>query len=82
MNVIKEKMVMNIKDIESYIGVIMYSGEIVLYFVCKNNRYVLCLYFLFNDRYKKIFFEKKFIYGWNVVYFVVVGGQKKIMDIF
>lgn len=81
MNAIKEKMVMNIKDIESYIGVTTYSGETVLHLACKNNRYALCSYLLSNDRYKKILLEKKSIHGWNAAHFAAVGGQKKIMDI-
>lgn len=37
----------------------MYCGYMVLYFVCKNDKYYLCVVLLFDDNNVKLLLEKK-----------------------
>lgn len=52
-NVLKLLKIIDLINVED----IMFSGEIVLYFVCKNKRYEMCVFLLFDNNYKIFFWR-------------------------
>lgn len=58
-----------------------YDGRTVLHIACKNNRFLLCRWILFENTFKALLLNKISNPGWNAAHYAAAGGSIKILNL-